>query len=192
MGVPAGLAQDVPSLHGLVAGDEVLDGAGLDMADVGLAVGRGRAVEEGKFLAALAVLDGLCKDVVLLPEMDGLDLALDKIEIRGDFFKHATTPPKKYAPSLFGTRSSRYHPSWRKAPAHSAQKRACAVTGVPGAAYWHGAFGLPLRGDPLRVLPPGSHHSRLAWGRGMRRQSPSRRFYHYYSGKTAFVKGPEG
>ena len=45
-------------------------------------------------LAALAVFDGLCKDVVLLPEMDGLDLALDEIEIRGDFFKHATTPPK--------------------------------------------------------------------------------------------------
>ena len=136
MGVPAGLAQNVLALHGLIAGDEVLDGAGFDMADVGLAVGRGRAVEEGEFLAALAVLDGLFKDVVLLPEMDGLDFALDEIEIRGDFFKHATTPPKNTPRPEFGTRSSRYHPSWRKAPARGAQKRACAVTGGPGAAYW--------------------------------------------------------
>ena len=97
-------------------------------------------VREGELLeelfAALAVLDGLCKDVVLLPEMNGLDLALDEIEVRGDFFKHATTPPKNTPRPEFGTRSSRYHPSWRKAPARGAQKRACAVTGGPGAAYW--------------------------------------------------------
>ena len=189
VGVPTGLAQNVLALHGLIAGNEVFDGAGFDVADVGLAVGRGRAVEEGKFLAALAVFDGFFKDAVVLPERFDLGLALDEIEIRGNLFKHATTPPKNIPRPPHGTRFSRYHPIWRQAPAHGMRTHAFAITGEPGDAYWPKAFGLPLRGDPPRFLPPGLHRPRLATERLLRKQSPSRRFYHLLYRPPRICKG---
>lgn len=46
MAVPAEPAGDVPAVHGLVAGDDVFDGAGEDVAVVGLAGGEGGTIVE--------------------------------------------------------------------------------------------------------------------------------------------------
>lgn len=46
MAVPSESAGDVAAVHGLVAGDDVLDGSGENMAVVGLAGGEGGPVVE--------------------------------------------------------------------------------------------------------------------------------------------------
>ena len=68
VGVPAGFPGHHAAFHGAVSGDHVLDGAGLHMADVGLAVGRGRAVVEGVDRAFPATVDALLENLVLPPE----------------------------------------------------------------------------------------------------------------------------
>ena len=55
-------------LHGMKARNQVLDGAGFDVADVRLAVGGRRAVEEGKRVRVLAQLHALFKYLLFLPE----------------------------------------------------------------------------------------------------------------------------
>ena len=164
-------------------------------ADVGLAVGRGRAVEEGEFLAALAVPDGLFKDVVLFPEMDSLDLAVDENRGSGETFSNMRPLLQKNTPRPeFGTRSSRYHPSWRKAPARGAQKTRLRCngrtrrgpTGQERSACRSG-------GDPLRTLPPGSHQPPARLERGNAEAVPLQGVStNYYNWKSAFVKGREG
>ena len=72
VGIPAGLAQHVIALHGLVAGYDVLHGAGQHVADVGLAVGGWGTVVEGIGGGALTQLYALFKDAVLLPEFQRL------------------------------------------------------------------------------------------------------------------------
>ena len=86
--VPARLAQDVFALHRLIAREDLLHDARQDMSDMGLAVRRGRTVEEGELLSALVLFDGLFKDVVGLPEVDDLLLTSHKIEGRIYFFVH--------------------------------------------------------------------------------------------------------
>ena len=88
MGIPAGLTQDVLSLHGVEAGEEILDDAGLDVADVGLAVGRGRAIVEGEGLAVLAVTKGTADHVVLLPQRGDLFLTRGEIHVGCYFLVH--------------------------------------------------------------------------------------------------------
>ena len=86
--IPSGDAQDALSLHGLVPGDQVLDHPGLDMADMGLAVGRGRPVKKGEAFRAVAVAERLADDVLFLPHFrDGL-FPGNKIHIRCDFIVH--------------------------------------------------------------------------------------------------------
>ena len=95
VGVPARLAGDQLALHRVVAGQQVLDGAGLDVADVGLAVGGRRAVVEGPDLLALPVLHGLLEDVVVVPELDDFLFTRQEIQRRGDLFDHPCVPPRK-------------------------------------------------------------------------------------------------
>ena len=61
------------------------------MTDVGLAVGRRRAVEERKDLVALPLVDGLFENVVFVPEPDDFLFSGEEIQIRGDLFKHPDT-----------------------------------------------------------------------------------------------------
>ena len=104
VGIPPRLAQHLLALHGLVAGDQVLDGPGLDMADVGLSVGRGRAVVEGEGVPALALVDGLLKDVLPLPEGLHLLLPAGKVHVCRRFTNHVFLPSPKITPSPHGTK----------------------------------------------------------------------------------------
>ena len=81
MGIPAGLAQHVVALHRAIARDDVLDRARLHMADVRLAVGGRRAVEERKGGRALAQLHRFLKNVFVAPEFDDLFLALSEVHV---------------------------------------------------------------------------------------------------------------
>ena len=92
MGVPAGFAQHIVSLHGAVAGDDVLDGAGEDVADVRLAVCRRRPVEERIGLGAAAQLHALFKDFVFLPERERFLFAFHEVQRGRYFLIHAFTP----------------------------------------------------------------------------------------------------
>jgi hypothetical protein len=82
VGVPAGDAQHVFSLHGVVAGYQVLDGAGDDVADVRLAVGGRRSVIKGEPLAPVPMMEAFFHDPMLLPEISHLLFAADKVHVR--------------------------------------------------------------------------------------------------------------
>ena len=89
VGIPAGLAGDGLALHGLIAGEEILDDAGLDVTDVRFAVGGGWAVKEGEmFLAVLMVGKGLVDNILFLPELDDLTFALDELHVSCHFAVH--------------------------------------------------------------------------------------------------------
>ena len=81
VGIPAGLAQHVVALHRAIARDDILDRARLHMADVRLAVGGRRAVEERKGGRALAQLHRFLKNVFVAPEFDDLFLALSEVHV---------------------------------------------------------------------------------------------------------------
>ena len=88
VGVPAEAALDVLAAHRLVAGDDVLDVAGQQVAVVRQAVGEGRAVVEDELVGAVdtgrALLDRGEEGVVLRPVgQDGL-LDLREARARGD------------------------------------------------------------------------------------------------------------
>ena len=68
VGVPAGDALGEPAAHGPVAGEDILEDAGEDVAVVGPAVGGGGAVVPDPGLPAGAVLDAPGEDAALLPE----------------------------------------------------------------------------------------------------------------------------
>ena len=82
MRIPARLAQYVLALHTLEARNQILDGAGFDMADVRAAVGRGRAVEKGKAFVSIPVMEALFDDAFLLPEVQHRLLTLDEVHVR--------------------------------------------------------------------------------------------------------------
>ena len=65
--VPAGLALDVETAHGLVAAHHVLDGACHHMVDAGLAVGRRRTLEKHKRRSALACGERASEKVAGIP-----------------------------------------------------------------------------------------------------------------------------
>ena len=89
VGVPAGLAGDHLPLHGVEPGEQVLEGPGLQMADVGLAVGGGGAVVKDVGGVALPLLHALFKNMVLFPELCRFLLPLHEVQVRGDFLVHA-------------------------------------------------------------------------------------------------------
>ena len=88
MGVPAGLAQHVLALHGLEARDQILDGAGLDMADMGASVGRGRAVKERKAFRAVPAVEALFDDALFFPQAERFFFALHKLHVRWNLAIH--------------------------------------------------------------------------------------------------------
>ena len=89
VGIPAGLAQHALALHGLVARDQVLDNAGFDMADMGLAVCGRRSVKEGKAFASIPVMIGLADDVLLIPHLRDSLLPGNKIHVSRNFSVHS-------------------------------------------------------------------------------------------------------
>ena len=159
VGIPAGLAQHVVALHGAVARDDVLDRAGLHVADVRLAVGRGRAVKEGERGRALAQRHALLENVVFPPEFDDLFLAGDKVHVGRNLLVHAPLPPTsgivKAASSTLGRGCSRYHPNSHRhaASPHAPCALHCAVTGPTVRAYFIQRS--RWTGDPSPRLPSG-------------------------------------
>ena len=107
VGVPAGLAGHHFSLHGLIAGKQVLKGAGFGVADVGLAVGGGGAVIKGIGGAVLSSLHTLFKNVVLRPELFHCLFPLHEIHVRGDLpvLAHIHHPFHKKASVPNGTKA---------------------------------------------------------------------------------------
>ncbi len=88
MRIPAGFTEDFIALHGFVAGNQVFYGAGDDMPNVGLAVcGRGAIVERENG-CAFTGFDALAEDVVVLPILFHLNLALDEVQVRWHFIVH--------------------------------------------------------------------------------------------------------
>ena len=98
VGIPAGDAQHRLALHGLIAGNQILDGAGKHMADMGLAVGGGRAVEKGEIIRAVAQVEALVDNIVVLPELEHFLFALVKMHVGCDFAVHLLAPFSRLYP----------------------------------------------------------------------------------------------
>ena len=88
VGVPAGLAQHILALHGLETRDQVLNGAGLNMADMGAAVSRRRAVKERKAFRAVPAVEALFDDALFLPQAERFFFALHKLHVRWNLAIH--------------------------------------------------------------------------------------------------------
>ena len=88
VGVPPGLAQHILALHGLETRDQILDGAGLDMADMGTAVGGRRAVKERKAFRAVPAVEALFNDALFLPQAERFFFALHKLHVRWNLAIH--------------------------------------------------------------------------------------------------------
>ena len=91
VGIPTGLTGHVIALHGAIAGNHVLDGAGLHMANVGLTVGRGRTVIKSVIGAIPAHLHALFKNVFLAPEFLHLLFPFHKVQICGYLVVHGVS-----------------------------------------------------------------------------------------------------
>ena len=83
--IPARLPQNLLALHRGETRQHILDDARQHMADMRLAVRRRRAVVERERIAALALVDGLLRDVMLLPEFQDFLFPIHEIEVRVDF-----------------------------------------------------------------------------------------------------------
>src|SRR5690606_7498900 len=81
--VPAGLARHAVAAHRLVAGEDVLEDAGLDVVDAGHAVGGGRALVEHPGRVALVLLDGTLEDLPVAPAVQDLTLKRGQVDLRG-------------------------------------------------------------------------------------------------------------
>ena len=79
--VPTGDAGHVSALHRLVAGEDVLEGVGLDVVRPGEAVRGGRALEERPALLALARLERPLEDALRLPPVQERVLHRDEVEL---------------------------------------------------------------------------------------------------------------
>ena len=190
VGVPAGLAEDLVALHGLVARDQVLDGARLHVADVGPAVGRGRAVEEREDRRALALGERLFHDAVRAPELQDLLLALDEVQRRGYLVvheRHSSLRHKKREtpPRISSGRSHfpRYHPSWRGNPRPLCPAQTMPLPCIGRSPPCPTVSGRVLRGDGEGLRAPrGFHPPPLAFARPWSPARPLHRNFLYYSG----------
>ena len=70
MAVPAEAPLDAVAAHGLVAGDDVLDVAGEQVAVVGESVGEGRPVVEDELVLGRTLLDGSFEGVLFVPALE--------------------------------------------------------------------------------------------------------------------------
>ena len=89
MRIPAGLARHLLALHGLVAGQQIFDDAGQHMADVRLAVCRGRAVIENIRRSLAAGFHAFFKHMVFLPILLHFFFTVHKMKVCGYFLIHA-------------------------------------------------------------------------------------------------------
>jgi len=93
--VPAEASLDFFALHGVVAGDDVLDGVWHEMPEVGQAGGKGGAVVEDVFRRMLCMRrgfplgNGLCEDVVVFPEFEDFLLHLGETDFGVYWFVHS-------------------------------------------------------------------------------------------------------
>jgi hypothetical protein len=81
--VPAGAPGHVPALHGLEAGEDVLERAGLDVVRAGTAVGRGRPLVEVPLRLARRTLQRAGEDLVGLPPPQDLLFQSGQVDLRG-------------------------------------------------------------------------------------------------------------
>ena len=88
MGIPTRFAQNFIAFHGAVTGNKVFNSAGKHMPYMRLAVSRRRPVIKGKLLPVRIFLHAFFKDVVLLPEIQHLLLALYEIQSGIHFLIH--------------------------------------------------------------------------------------------------------
>ena len=92
VGIPTGLSGHHTPLHGAVSGNHILNYAGQHMADMGLAVGRRRAVIKGIGGTVLARVHAFLKDIVLFPEKAYLFFSVNKIQVCVNFLIHSVHP----------------------------------------------------------------------------------------------------
>ena len=92
VGIPARLSGHHIALHGLVARDHVFYNSRQHVADMRLAVCGRRAVIESEGLRILARVDALLENVVLVPEIEHLLLAVDELKIRRYLVVHNSYP----------------------------------------------------------------------------------------------------
>jgi hypothetical protein len=90
--VPAEAPLHMPALHGLVAGDYVLDSAGYEMAEVGEARCEGGAVVENVLFPPGPLRYGLFEYFVFLPERQYFFFQFGKIYLGINAPVHRTTP----------------------------------------------------------------------------------------------------
>ena len=154
MGIPAGNAQHVFALHGLITGDQILDGAGQHVADMGLAVGGRRAVKEGKVLPAVPQMEALFLNAVLLPEGEHFLFAGGEIHVRRHFFVHSSL-------LLSANEKARSSP-WDGQTAVPPKLMSIDIHFLPdiGGKPW--GIGPSSGVIRLRLPPPGFHPPRLA------------------------------
>ncbi len=88
MGVPSGLSGHLISLHGLIAGNQILNGACFNMSDMRTTVCRGRTVKERKDITAFPFREGLFHNTVSAPEFEDFLLALHKVQGCRHFVVH--------------------------------------------------------------------------------------------------------
>src|SRR3954462_3818260 len=80
---PAGPPRDVPALHRLEAGEDVLEGPGLDVVGARPAVGGGRPLVEDPLRLAGGGLQGPGEDLVGLPPLQDLLFEGGQFDLRG-------------------------------------------------------------------------------------------------------------
>lgn len=184
--VPAGLAGDVVALHRPVAGEDVLEDAGLDVVGAGHAVGGRRALVEDPLGAALGLLQAALEDLVVLPERQDPVLQGRQVDLRGNgaiegdrakcVLRRAVVggglgahrgrlpPADAWTGSDGGTRrhaAPRYHPPWPRC----CLRPSCLglLPGLVGRGVLPRPFFRRLRGDLPAVHAPGLAPSPGRW-----------------------------
>ena len=182
--VPAGLAGDVVALHRPVAGEDVLEDAGLDVVGAGHAVGGRRALVEDPLGAALGLLEAAGEDLVVPPEVEHVVLEGGQVDLGGHraVLRYIGLPPADIVtcfrrrdesaadgggpavpPSLARRRGLVRAPSWGCAAGSTRAGIAALSSGGSGVIF-------------TSRSPPGSHRPRVARGCVRRYSSPSSPF----------------
>ena len=80
VGVPARLAVNLESLHGLETAERIFNGTREDMVDARMAVGRWRSFKEDKRGTSLAFADTTMEQILTIPLLQNLMVHLRQIE----------------------------------------------------------------------------------------------------------------
>ena len=95
MSIPSRPAGSIVALHGLIAGDDILEHPGQYMMQARIPVSSGRAFVQGKPLAPLSLSNAPLKDIVLLPKVQYLLLKFWKISLALYCLEHMLSNPHK-------------------------------------------------------------------------------------------------